>query len=176
MRCTKMDGVRTGYLLRVATCYTLLQRVATWCNMPHRFGIMTNEPPFPFHIANVKHFQWKRTLARPAVATPGAVTCSRPQATRCNTEQQVSTRHNAWQLAFATRAPERVWVRFSAARMPLGYSGTHSNTQFYPDERFLRIHTLKSGMATPRDYQEALMQAAHILNSGTARRACCAPA
>lgn len=35
-------------------------------------GLMTNEPPYPFHQANVKHLAWKEHLARPAVAIPGS--------------------------------------------------------------------------------------------------------
>ena len=34
-------------------------------------GIFTNEPPFPWHVANAKHLDWKQSLARPAVAVPG---------------------------------------------------------------------------------------------------------
>ena len=34
-------------------------------------GVFTNEPPFPWHVANVEHLEWKRSLARPAVAIPG---------------------------------------------------------------------------------------------------------
>jgi penicillin V acylase-like amidase (Ntn superfamily) len=36
------------------------------------FGIMTNEPPFEYHLANAKHLQWKRSLVRQAVAVPGS--------------------------------------------------------------------------------------------------------
>lgn len=36
------------------------------------FGIMTNEPPFEYHIANAQHLAWKRTLVRQAVPVPGA--------------------------------------------------------------------------------------------------------
>lgn len=36
------------------------------------FGIMTNEPGFAYHLANVKHLFWKRTLARAAVPVPGS--------------------------------------------------------------------------------------------------------
>ena len=36
------------------------------------FGIMTNEPPFEYHIANAQHLAWKRTLVRQAVAVPGS--------------------------------------------------------------------------------------------------------
>jgi len=35
------------------------------------FGIMTNEPGFAYHLANVKHLQWKRGLIRQAVSVPG---------------------------------------------------------------------------------------------------------
>lgn len=36
------------------------------------FGIMTNEPPFEFHLANARHLSWKRTLVRQAVGIPGS--------------------------------------------------------------------------------------------------------
>jgi len=35
------------------------------------FGIMTNEPPYPWHVENTMHMNWKRSMARPAVAIPG---------------------------------------------------------------------------------------------------------
>jgi len=35
------------------------------------FGVFTNEPEFPYHVANVRHLQWKRGLARQAVTIPG---------------------------------------------------------------------------------------------------------
>ena len=35
------------------------------------FGIMTNEPPFEYHLANAQHLAWKRTLVRQAVTVPG---------------------------------------------------------------------------------------------------------
>lgn len=50
---------------------------------------MTNEPTFDWQVKNIDHYEWKRTLARQAVATPG---------------------------------------------------------NFYPEERFLRVHMIKSGM------------------------------
>lgn len=34
-------------------------------------GIMTNEPTFDWHLANIDHYEWKRTLARQAVGVPG---------------------------------------------------------------------------------------------------------
>lgn len=74
------------------------------------FGVMTNDPPFPWQVQNVKHLEWKRNLSRSAVAMPGS---------------------------------------------------------WYPDERFLRLHLIKSGMATPTSYQEAVMQAVHTLNTVT---------
>merc|ERR1712137_94643 len=36
------------------------------------FGIMTNDPAFPWQVENVKHFEWKQRLTRPAVAMPGS--------------------------------------------------------------------------------------------------------
>ena len=36
------------------------------------FGIMTNEPPYPWHVQNVKHYEWKKTLANPLLDAPGA--------------------------------------------------------------------------------------------------------
>jgi penicillin V acylase-like amidase (Ntn superfamily) len=34
-------------------------------------GIMTNEPAFDWHLTNIEHYEWKRTLARQAVEVPG---------------------------------------------------------------------------------------------------------
>jgi penicillin V acylase-like amidase (Ntn superfamily) len=74
------------------------------------YGVFTNEPPFPWHVANVRHAAWKMANARPAFTVPGT---------------------------------------------------------FYPDERFLRLHLLKSAMPPPASYEEAMMQALHVLNSVT---------
>jgi choloylglycine hydrolase len=74
------------------------------------FGVMTNEPPFQWHLENVRHATWKQHNARPAFTIPGT---------------------------------------------------------FYPDERFLRVSLLKSAMPEPKSYQEAMMQAVHVLNSVT---------
>ena len=38
---------------------------------------------------------------------------------------------------------------------------------FYPDERFLRISLFKSAMPKPSTYEEAMMQAVHVLNAIT---------
>jgi penicillin V acylase-like amidase (Ntn superfamily) len=65
------------------------------------FGIMTNEPEYPWMVRNVQHFEWKRHLARPAVTMPGT---------------------------------------------------------WYPDERFLRIHAVKSSMPQPKSRREAIVQ------------------
>lgn len=35
------------------------------------FGIMTNEPTFNWHLENIEHYNWKRTLSRQAVSVPG---------------------------------------------------------------------------------------------------------
>lgn len=74
------------------------------------YGVFTNDPPFPWHIQNVKLFRWKQSLARPSTVIPG---------------------------------------------------------NFYPDERFLRIHLLKAAMNQPNSYQEAVEQALHVMNSVT---------
>jgi choloylglycine hydrolase len=80
----------------------------------HGFGIMTNEPTYDWHLANVKHYEWKRTLARQSVAVPG---------------------------------------------------------NFYPEERFLRVHMVKSGMedqglfASTDNYQQAFALTAQVLNT-----------
>jgi len=80
------------------------------------FGIMTNEPTFDWHLGNVAHYEWKRTLARQAVATPG---------------------------------------------------------NFYPEERFMRVHMVKSGMqaqglmTTTTDYQTAFSLTTQVLNTIT---------
>ena len=34
-------------------------------------GVVTNEPELPWHLRNVEHWRWKRTLTEPAVAFPG---------------------------------------------------------------------------------------------------------
>lgn len=34
-------------------------------------GIMTNEPAFDWHLTNIEHYEWKRSLARQAVEVPG---------------------------------------------------------------------------------------------------------
>ncbi len=35
------------------------------------FGVFTNEPNFAWHLENVRHMEWKKTMARAAVAVPG---------------------------------------------------------------------------------------------------------
>jgi len=35
------------------------------------YGIMTNEPTFDWHLINIEHYEWKRTLSRQAIAIPG---------------------------------------------------------------------------------------------------------
>ena len=59
-----------------------------------------------------------------------------------------NTRHAAWKMA--------------NARPSFTVPGA-----FYPDERFLRLHLLKSAMPQPTSYAEAVMQALHVLNSVT---------
>jgi choloylglycine hydrolase len=35
-------------------------------------GIATNEPTFDWHLENINHYKWKRSLARTAIAVPGS--------------------------------------------------------------------------------------------------------
>jgi penicillin V acylase-like amidase (Ntn superfamily) len=35
------------------------------------FGITTNEPTFDWHVENINHYEWKRSLARQSIAIPG---------------------------------------------------------------------------------------------------------
>jgi len=35
------------------------------------FGVMTNEPPWPWQTENVRHFLWKEGMARSAISMPG---------------------------------------------------------------------------------------------------------
>lgn len=78
------------------------------------FGITTNEPTLDWHIENIKHYEWKRTLSRQSVAVPG---------------------------------------------------------NWYPEERFLRIHMVKSGMKSydsdVTDYAQAFSLSAQVLNTVT---------
>lgn len=80
------------------------------------FGIMTNEPEFDYHVTNVKHYEWKRGLARQAVPVPGS---------------------------------------------------------WYPEERYLRIHMVKSGMkdlgllTKADDYQQAIALVTQVMNTVT---------
>lgn len=84
------------------------------------FGIMTNEPPFDWHLERIHYYEWQRTLARQSLPIPG---------------------------------------------------------NFYPDERFLRIHMIRSGMLplttpstppkTPLNYQTAFSLTTQVLNSVT---------
>ena len=36
------------------------------------WGLMTNEPEYPWMVRMVQHFEWKTSLARPSVSVPGA--------------------------------------------------------------------------------------------------------
>merc|ERR1712176_1011903 len=38
---------------------------------------------------------------------------------------------------------------------------------WYPEERFQRLHLVKSAMPNPASYQEAIMQTVHVLNTVT---------
>lgn len=77
------------------------------------YGITTNEPSFDWHLKTIQHYEWKRSLARQAMAVPG---------------------------------------------------------NFYPDDRFLRIHMMKSGiqdagLANAGDFQSAFALTVQVLNT-----------
>jgi len=79
------------------------------------YGIMTNEPELSYHLTNIEHYEWKRGLARQAVAVPGG---------------------------------------------------------WYPEDRFLRIHMVRSGMEQSgdwktTDYQQAFSLTSQVLNTIT---------
>ncbi|RYY73512.1 linear amide C-N hydrolase [archaeon] len=72
------------------------------------YGIMTNEPTFDWHLENIAHYTWKRTLSRQAIATPG---------------------------------------------------------NFYPEERFLRVHMIKAGMQSEGMFSNVSYQTAVSLTA-----------
>eukprot|EP01036_Dinobryon_divergens_P029114 gene29114-38175_t len=78
------------------------------------FGVTANEPTFDWHLQNIQHYEWKRGLARQAIATPG---------------------------------------------------------NFYPEERVLRTHMIKSGMQqqglmdSTEDFKMAFALTAQVLNT-----------
>jgi len=63
-----------------------------------------------------------------------------------------------WQL----QAIQHLKWKESLARAAVTMPGA-----WYPDDRFQRIFLVKRGMPTPKSYQEAVMQAAHVLNTVT---------
>lgn len=60
-----------------------------------------------------------------------------------------------WQVQ---NVQHHLWKQ-SLARPAATYPGT-----FYPDERFLRLHEVKSSLRPPSSYDEAVMQAVFVLN------------
>lgn len=72
------------------------------------WGIMTNEPAFDWHLTNIGHYEWKRTLSRQAVGVPGG---------------------------------------------------------WYPEDRFLRLHMVKSGMQNYNLFETTDFQTAFALTA-----------
>eukprot|EP00435_Cladocopium_sp_Y103_P027991 s2149_g6.t4 len=64
----------------------------------------------------------------------------------------------AWQV----EAVKHLQWKESLARTAVSVPGS-----WYPDDRFQRIFWVKRGMPQPKDYQEAVMQAVHVLNTVT---------
>ena len=116
------DALAQHFVLRDATGTSLIIEMVNGLKVTYidkndgidGFGIMTNEPTFDYHLTNIKHYEWKRSLVRQAIPIPGS---------------------------------------------------------FYPEERYLRVHMLKSGMQelmeSTTDYQEAFSLSTQILNSVT---------
>lgn len=70
-----------------------------------------------------------------------------------------------------TNEPSYGWhvenVKHYQWKQHLARPSTAMPGSFYPDERYLRIHLIKSSMPDPKSYKEAMMQAVHTLNSIT---------
>jgi len=64
----------------------------------------------------------------------------------------------AWQVENVKHLEWKSKMARSAVAMP---------GSWYPDERFLRLHLVKSGMSKPASYQDAVMHAVHTLNTVT---------
>merc|ERR1712150_94303 len=69
---------------------------------------------------------------------------------------------NAPPLEWQMNALRHLHWKQSKARPSVAMPGS-----WYPDERFQRIHLVKSGMPQPKSYEEAMMQAVHALNTIT---------
>ena len=113
------DALASHYVLRDKTGMSLVIELVDGKKVTYldandgvnTFGIMTNEPTVDYHLTNIRHYEWKRTLARQSIAIPG---------------------------------------------------------NYYPEERYQRIHMIKSGMQqlmeTTTDYQTAFSLATQALN------------
>lgn len=73
------DALAQHYILRDSNGLSLViecvkgKKVAYLDNNDGKsfFGITTNEPTLDWHLQNIQHYQWKRTLARQSIAIPG---------------------------------------------------------------------------------------------------------
>eukprot|EP00928_Gymnodinium_smaydae_P024535 TRINITY_DN19826_c0_g1_i1.p1 TRINITY_DN19826_c0_g1~~TRINITY_DN19826_c0_g1_i1.p1 ORF type:complete len:354 (-),score=42.45 TRINITY_DN19826_c0_g1_i1:142-1203(-) len=65
-------------------------------------------------------------------------------------------------ISWQTQAIRHLQWKQSLARSAVSMPGS-----WYPDERFQRIHLVKSGMPKPATHIEAMMQATHVLNTVT---------
>eukprot|EP00930_Biecheleria_cincta_P098733 TRINITY_DN90387_c0_g1_i1.p1 TRINITY_DN90387_c0_g1~~TRINITY_DN90387_c0_g1_i1.p1 ORF type:complete len:351 (-),score=52.36 TRINITY_DN90387_c0_g1_i1:280-1332(-) len=70
-----------------------------------------------------------------------------------------------------TNEPPLLWqneaVRHLEWKQTLARSAVDVPGSWYPEARFQRLHLVKSGMPKPVSYQEAIMQAVHVLNTVT---------
>lgn len=70
-----------------------------------------------------------------------------------------------------TNEPPLVWhiqaVKHMQWKQSLARSAVAMPGNFYPDERFQRVHLVKSAMPKPASYEEAFAQTVHVLNTIT---------
>ena len=70
-----------------------------------------------------------------------------------------------------TNEPPYPWqvdnVRHFRWKQSLARESTVVPGNWYPDERFLRIHLVKAAMPEPKTYQESIQHALHVLNTIT---------
>ena len=120
------------------------------------FGIMTNEPPFEYHLAKYTPGEIEPRSNRdrgeieplpPWGHAPYPVTCV--------------TADGQWSDPSTRSARHLQWKR-TLVRQAVTVPGT-----WYPEERFMRVLMVKQGMPPPKSMQTAVAQAVGVLNTIT---------
>merc|ERR1712061_863819 len=79
--------------------------------------------------------------------------------------------HGKTGFGIMTNEPPLLWqqdaLRHLQWKQSLARPAVTMPGAWYPDERFQRIHLVKSSMPKPKSYEEAVMQAVHALNTIT---------